>query len=387
MSKIGSHFFHFQFIFFYVTIIWKERGTLNKKLKKYQFPAIRGIQAKKEYFVIMCPLKLIPDIFRDENLPLAPPTLRAQRILNKARIPSIKKYILENPTSFVFSSITASIDGDVKFKTSSRNYKLGILEVPQNAKFVINDGQHRIAAIKEALKVKPELEYETISIVFYIDLGLKRSQQIFTDLNRFTVKPTPSISILFDYRDPLAELSRYLVESVYYFKGLVEYEKTSISNRSNKLFTLNGVYNATKELLGKNGKYVNISHGDKNLAKKFWTKVGDNILEWGLVKEGLITPYDLRRKYIHAHGLFLTVMGKIGNYIFKNRLDLNKYLSNLGNIEWERSHPQWEGIALNNGKLSKALINVTKTTEFLLEQLGLHSFDSKDQNRKEFVMG
>jgi DNA sulfur modification protein DndB len=30
---------------------------------EYVFPAIRGVQAGREYFVSMCPLRLIPRIF------------------------------------------------------------------------------------------------------------------------------------------------------------------------------------------------------------------------------------------------------------------------------------------------------------------------------------
>lgn len=30
---------------------------------KYVFPAIRGIQARREYYVSMCPLRLIPRLF------------------------------------------------------------------------------------------------------------------------------------------------------------------------------------------------------------------------------------------------------------------------------------------------------------------------------------
>ncbi len=36
----------------------------------YVFPAIRGIQAKREYYVAMCPLKLVPKIliFDETNM-------------------------------------------------------------------------------------------------------------------------------------------------------------------------------------------------------------------------------------------------------------------------------------------------------------------------------
>jgi DNA sulfur modification protein DndB len=59
-----------------------------------------------------------------------------------------------------------------------------------SSRFLINDGQHRRAAIEEALKVRPEFGDETISVVFFIDAGLENSQQMFADLNKHAVRPT-----------------------------------------------------------------------------------------------------------------------------------------------------------------------------------------------------
>ena len=50
---------------------------------EYVFPAIRGIQAGHEYYVTMCPLRLIPRLFVFDEDEL-PPEMRAQRSLNKA---------------------------------------------------------------------------------------------------------------------------------------------------------------------------------------------------------------------------------------------------------------------------------------------------------------
>src|SRR5215213_9640749 len=118
---------------------------------EYIFPAIKGIQAGREYYISMCPLRLIPKlfIFDEEELPAE---LRAQRTLNKVRIPAITRYITDNPKDYVFSSITASVDGDVEFiplgGTGSKN-KIGELKVPMSARIIINDGQHRRAAIEQ----------------------------------------------------------------------------------------------------------------------------------------------------------------------------------------------------------------------------------------------
>ncbi len=45
---------------------------------EYIFPAIRGIQAGREYYVSMCPLRVIPRIFLFDEDELKP-ELRAQR--------------------------------------------------------------------------------------------------------------------------------------------------------------------------------------------------------------------------------------------------------------------------------------------------------------------
>src|SRR5439155_20231216 len=159
---------------------------------------------------------------------------------------------------------------------------IGRLIVPMSAHFVINDGQHRRAAIEKALEEQPDLEDETIAVVFYLDAGLHRSQQLFADLNKHAVRPTQSLGILYDYRDPLAGLARDLAERVFCFKGLTDMEKTTISNRSVKLFTLNGIYQATVALLDKRKHEKEISQEDQDLAFLFWTELGHTIPQWEL---------------------------------------------------------------------------------------------------------
>ena len=85
----------------------------------FNFPAIRGLQANSEYYVCMCPLKFIPKLFSNTDEDLKP-NLRSQRVLNQKRIPSITRYILDNPNSYIFSAITASVDGDVVFDSEVR---------------------------------------------------------------------------------------------------------------------------------------------------------------------------------------------------------------------------------------------------------------------------
>ena len=151
------------------------RTSLNPSEPYYTFPAIRGIQAGKEYYTAMCPLRLLPKLFLFDEEEL-PPELRSQRVLNKGRVPTITKYIIDNFNDYIFSSITASIDGDVEFLPFTEDKskdKIGHLKIPMSSRIIINDGQHRRAAIESALKERPDIGSDTISVVFFIDAGLK----------------------------------------------------------------------------------------------------------------------------------------------------------------------------------------------------------------------
>ena len=172
------------------------------------------------------------------------------------------------------------------------------------ATILINDGQHRRAAIEEALRERPTLGDETISVVVFADRGLKRSQQMFADLNIHAVRPTKSIKLLYDHRDALAGLSRDVVEAVPLFRDFTCFDSTSISNRSVKLFTLSSIHQSTVELIGKSnaGK---IESADKDMAVEFWKAVIANMPDWQRVGTREVSSFELRRDFIHAHGVAL----------------------------------------------------------------------------------
>lgn len=144
---------------------------------KYQFPAVKGCQAGSDYYICMVPLGLLSKIFITDYSDVAPEH-RAQRKLNELRVPEIKDYIIKNRDSYVFSALAASVDGDMNFIDIGNNKNLGVLEIDMDSSFLINDGQHRKAAIDAAIEEDPTLKEETISIVLYRDKGLERSQQM-----------------------------------------------------------------------------------------------------------------------------------------------------------------------------------------------------------------
>lgn len=351
-----------------------------ESLSTLNFPVIRGIQAGREYYVTMWTLRMLKQIsiFDEHELP---PELRAQRVLNKARIPEMASYILDNPKDYIFSAITASIDSEVEFSPISGKAgenRIGLLKVPMDAKFIINDGQHRRAAILSALEEKPELGSETIAVVFFLDIGLERSQQMFADLNRYAIRPSRSLNVLYDHRNEKARLARLVVMKSEFFKDIVDLEKSSLAQRSRKLFTLSAFYNACADLvedLG-NGELET----DANIAREFWEAVAHQFPSWGQVRAGKTAASEIREGYIHSHGIALQAVGKAGNALLKgNPSGWKSRLKALSQIDWSRKNAKvWEGRAMIGGKVSKVTTNVILTTNVIKQQLGIE-LDPEEQ--------
>lgn len=341
-------------------------------IPEYSFPAIRGIQAGHEYYVCMFPVRLVSKLFSfdDEEIP---PELRAQRILNRARIPEIARYILDNPKSYVFSAITVSIKARIEFESIGSEpgvRDIGRLRIPLDAQFVINDGQHRRAAFELALKENPQLGDETIAVVFFVDTGLKRSQQIFTDLNRYASHPDPSLNILYDSRDTRSLLAKAVMKNVKIFRFLTETERSSLSIRSGKLFTLSGLYQANKALFAPHKTFT--LEQQISIASQYWELVCANIPDWGQLLQRRVSVHEIRRDYIHSHSVVLQGLGGVGAILIcLNFEHWQKYLVRLRNIDWSRSNPDWEGRIISGGHVSKSRASVSFMTEYLKQRLDL----------------
>lgn len=366
------------------------RWTFLEATFSYSFPALRGIQAGNEFYVVMCPLKLIPRIFLFDEEEI-PPEYRAQRTINRVRIPEITSYILDNPKDYVFSSLTASVDGNMKFQPYSTDpdfQNLGRLFISLDARFLINDGQHRRAAIEEALKVSPELGQDNISVVFFKDIGLKKSQQIFADLNRHAVNTTSSLGILYDHRDQLANLTKEIVREIDLLERYTDKEKQSLSKLSPKVFCLSNLFNTNARILNKKkGEFI--SELEKEFLKDFWKKLCDSMQEWQAILKKQLTPTELRSNYINAHGVFLEAVGIVGNYLFNyHPTDWPMYIDKMQLIDWSRSNSEWMGRAFGpTGRINKNGDTIQLTANLIKIKLGLPLMEKEQAIEEKLKAG
>ncbi len=348
----------------------------------YKFPVVRGKQAGKEFFIAMVPLKMISKIFPSEEEYVLP-EYRAQRKLNESRIPIISRYITENRDSYVFSALAASIDGEFEFHENVGTKDTGVLEISMEARFLINDGQHRKAAILDALNEDATLGDETISVVFYEDQGLARSQQIFTDLNKHAVKTSNSIAELYDSRDELAVLNRNVVTNVDFLNEYTDKEKDILGKFSSNLFTLNTFYNANKRIVGSS----DIPEDAEMFLISFWSCVAENIVQWKELINREISKVDLRENYIVTQGVVIQALGLIGLYFYKNRdVDMSKHLQLLGNIDWKRNSSQWKlRVIRADGKIITSNKAINLTANKIKQEIGIDLSSEEATKEKQFL--
>lgn len=336
----------------------------------YEFAAIRGLQAGRSFWTIQCPLKLVGRILTGDDEELAP-ELRAQRTLNPSRVPGIAAYLTSNTRDYVLPPIIVSIGASVIFSSLEGCRDLGTLRIPMEAPLLINDGQHRRAAIVRALKERPELGDETIPVVLYVDAGLERSQQMFADLNQHGAKPAKSLNVLYDHRDGLAGLARDLAVNNSTFRGLTEMERPSIGKASRKLFTIGAIHDATRALLGL-GRKGQPTEAQAKLAHRWWSEVGACIPEWDSLRQllgGGPTAAELRETKVHAHAVILQALGVVGATLTAENSEWAHSLYALEEVDWSRSAPHWDGRCVVNGTMQKSSACVAATAAYLAEVL------------------
>lgn len=341
----------------------------------YTFSVVSGLQANREYYIAMVPLNLLCKIF-ENDVDYILPEYRAQRCINENRIPEIRDYILKNRNTYVFSALSASIDGNFEFIPSELDKNIGILKIDMDSVFLINDGQHRKAAIEAALKEDKSLAKETIAIVFFKDEGLKRSQQMFADLNKYAIKPTKSLSTLYDDRDDIGKIVKDIIKKTPFLNKYIDKEKDNLGKNSSKLFTLANFLRANKRILK--------DDEDKDAEEflfKYWNSIFSSIKEWKMLDNKEIYKKSLREDYILTLGVTLNAFGRLGRYFYENNLDLST-IKSLNSIDWFRCNPEWIGRIINqHGNIVNNEDSIIKLCNYLKIKLNIKL--SKEEEVKE----
>ena len=344
------------------------------------FPAMQGVIGQRTYYACLMKLGAIPKMFTFRDWVEFQPEDREQRILNKKRVPDIAAYIVDNEDGYIFSSITASYKCKVRFLPLTPDGIIGTLEMDfEDANFVINDGQHRCAAIAHALKLNPALSEETISVLLFPYESLSRVQQMFSDLNRCVVKTSKSLDILYDKRDAMSAVTLEVCQKVPAFDEQVDKDAVSLPARSPRLFSLASIYDATCELLK---DYADTPHHELvTMATEYWIAVSKAIPSWGQVKDGDLKAMDLRQSTISSHSVVLRAIGGIGSELLKDfPNDWKGKLLDLSTVNWRKSNHDWDNICIVAGSVVSNRQARLATKAYLKKHMDLSLSDSEKRS-------
>lgn len=311
------------------------------------FPAVRGVQAGRIFYMACVPFRTVKNMFRVDTGD-GSALSRSQREVNQNRAKKFAEYLDNNPKSFVCPALTGVIDGEgSKFIESAVDgmSNVGVLQVPMDAGLLFVDGQHRATGITKADLTGTS--GDSAPIMLFDNMTLEERQMAFSDINGNVAKPAQALSDAYNHRDDVAELARYVATVVPSFNGFVDYERNVISANSAYLFSLKTIKEANVRLLGVK-KNSEIDDGQRKLVVDFWTNwfdaIGFDIAFAGAGQEAA----ELRQQSIASTGVILNAAALMGNRLITQfGDDYAEHLKPLGDVDWRRKSDDFANRCVN----------------------------------------
>ncbi|WP_226034355.1 DNA sulfur modification protein DndB [Aquitalea palustris] len=348
----------------------------------YTFPAVRGIQAGREYYVAQVPYGVLAKLFVfDEEI--VPAEHRAQRVLSHRRANDISDYMVSNLKDYVLPALTASASAEMAFEPVAlpgASDRVGMLSIPMSATLLINDGQHRRKGIELALAQQPELAKETIAVTIYFDRGLERSQQMFADINARQVKPSSAINALYDRRNPFNGFVLSILDRLPKIKARVDFENATPGAKSHKLWSLVVIKKFVTLLTGCTEKNINDVDGPTRerfitVIERFFAECAQHIPQWSAMIENRVAASQVREEWVIGHAVWLEALGVFGQRLMVGASSADDVhwaaMQGLSSVDPLKTAQMWDGRCVVLGKMQKTSDGVKLTAAQLLKAAGL----------------
>jgi DNA sulfur modification protein DndB len=338
-------------------------------------PMIRFRQGTRWFLQGVLPVSAITRQFEAKSAAKGASIVEAEKASNRPlledHVKGISKYLLDNVTNvYILPGLSVNIHTSrpLRFYTTKTDELItfGYLFLPQSASYAITDGQHRVAAAKEALEqmpqeVKDQFSEDGIPVMISLESDVRQTHQDFADCSRVRPLP-PALLATYDRRNPGNRMFLDLIEECPIFKDKVESTSQSVSKSSTNVFTANQIKGYVKALLlqswsGSVEQYEQdvrkvIGTEQQQEAKivelvAFTQALTEEIPAWRLIAA---TPSDKRSKiidiragrYICLEGQGLVIIGCIGYELLNYVTDRwREYVRKLGSINWQEADPIW----------------------------------------------
>lgn len=241
-------------------------------MKKLILPSLKARMGDWSYYIAFMCMKDIAE--RVEMAEDIHPSNKLRELIQRKitdRSKEISDYLITQKQRFFNSIILGIYGGEPQwYELSVKHNKyldsfptklegsLGFLSLRGDEKLFAIDGQHRVAAIKEAVNKNQSLNDEEVSVIFVghkkDQRGLERTRRLFTTLNRYA-KPVSTMEIIaLDEDDASAIITRDLIDNYPLFSKdiiLTKKGKSIPSSNRKSLTTIVTLYEILNAILRK----------------------------------------------------------------------------------------------------------------------------------------
>lgn len=385
----------------------------------YVFPAIRANIGSTTYYTVTMTARELAGVVRPAN-ELSEWTQwtiseRIQRNVTVSRVrDELIPYLLESRDRFFGSLIVVAYETDqfafesmdttgVKVRGAHIDAasRMGFLTIT-GGRMVALDGQHRLVGLREIVNGRCQADPDKIAdiaddevcVVFIKFESLEKTRRIFNKVNRHARPVAPHDNIITSEDDGYAIVARWLVEEepplglskpipplalfTAHGEPLVEWQSTSIPQNSQKLTTLNAVYQSVEAICDAHGlthfdEKHRINRPTNEELQEAYTWCAD---WWSIALEGLkpfvkatADPWlipELRQFRAKSSLLFrpiaqVALFRAIG-LCFNLGMAPDDAVERMNKIKWRASAKIWEDVIIrSNGRMiaTKEAIRLT----------------------------
>lgn len=355
----------------------------------YTLPAARGVQAGRCFYNLAMPMRVLVKLLRIDD---GDTMERSQRLVNPSRARKVAQYMLNNPDNYIIPCLTGVIDTDptspesVQFHMVGEETFVGELSIPMDAQLKLFDGQHRASGIRLAIQEAAELGQDSVPLLLFVDMTLAERKMAFTDINQNVSKPAQSLSDAYNSREVLPQLAVELANELNCFKGLVDFERNTITAKSDYLFPLKTIKDATATLLGLSAKTTDISDAHRDVARVFWQSISD-ALQWGGLWMENREPGEVRLETIKTHTVMLKAYALAGQLMLSQFGDVTALpYERLAALDYSRHSDDFmrRCIQPETGRMLSDSTAIRLTANQLLMQCRVPLTPENRQLEKEF---
>ena len=363
---------------------------------KTLLPAFRCLVGDWRYYI--CRMKY-GEVARQVQLPYELGSNDELGMLNQhaisARTKGITEYLLKSPHRFLGGLVVAAWGGEPQYTPllmddpegmlKGLDREFGVLTFDGTQAYFVLDGQHRLRAIKDALKQKPELSREDICvlIVTHYDTpeGRIHTRRLFSNINRNAVKTAAAEDIVLDEDDGFAVLTRRVLDEHEFLKvdgrvkaiaragaeGLLKLAGNSINKGDPKALTTLPVLYDVLQYIGWDlpgvVREMKARPTTEILEESYsilCSRLDDLLTNCGKIRERLLAAAGAREVRApkgtegEGHPFMRPVIQKAvarvaGEIVQQGLLPWDKVMSRLAQLDWRLAAPPWISVFTTEG--------------------------------------